>query len=139
MAKPYPTGSVVPLGVCSSVHLFTFGAEMGLHRGVQALGYAPRPLYSRCVRFSRCGSRGLSCSTARGNLVPRSGVEPFPVLLMEGGCLTTGPSGKLPGRSWNFTPRATESRVGFGAGERRGQIHVARSPSGWGGLQESIL
>ena len=39
MAKPYPTGSVVPLGVCSSVHLFTFGAEMGLHRGVQALGY----------------------------------------------------------------------------------------------------
>ena len=82
MAKPYPTGSVVPLGVCSSVHLFTFGAEMGLHRGVQALGYAPRPLYSRCVRFSRCGSRGLSCSTARGNLVPRSGVEPFPVLLI---------------------------------------------------------
>lgn len=39
MAKPYPTGSVVSLGVCSSVYLFTFWAEMGLHRGVQALGY----------------------------------------------------------------------------------------------------
>ena len=42
---------------------------------------------------SLAAARGLSCSEARGILVPPPGIEP-PSLALQGGLLTTGPPGR---------------------------------------------